>query len=318
MTMATSATLVTGASGYLGRLLVRRLAAADLPVIATDIKLPPESERISGVTYVALDIRDAMAVRGVMSASPIGVVAHLAAIVTPPKGADPNLAYDVDVGGTRNVLEACLAANVAKVIVTSSGAAYGYYPDNAPLLDEDAPLRGNACFAYSHHKRLVEHMLAEYRARHPELKQLVFRPGTILGAGTKNQITAIFERKVILGIRGASSPFVFIWDEDVVTCLERGVREPDLVGIYNLAGSGTMTLADIANALAKPYLALPAETIRTGLAMLDKLHLSPYGPEQVLFLQHRPVLDNRRLVTELGFTPKSTREVFELWRTTHP
>ena len=51
-------------------------------------------------------------------------------------------------------------------------------------------MRGNEAFAYSHHKRLVEEMLADYRRDHPQLKQVVFRVGTILGETTRNQITA--------------------------------------------------------------------------------------------------------------------------------
>ncbi|HCJ65216.1 MAG TPA: epimerase, partial [Alcanivorax sp.] len=49
---------------------------------------------------------------------------------------------------------------------------------------------------------LVEEMLADYRQRHPALRQLILRPGTVLGEGTRNQITALFERKRILAIAG--------------------------------------------------------------------------------------------------------------------
>lgn len=310
------AVFVTGASGYLGRLLVRRLAGT-VPVVAADLRPVAEADRLHGVRYVELDIRDAAAVHQAIGAQPIDVVVHLAALVTPPSGDHRDLAYDVDVRGTRHVLDAGLAHQVSKVIVTSSGAAYGYHADNADLLTEDAPLRGNEVFAYSHHKRLVELMLADYRERHPELAQLVFRPGTILGPTAHNQITAIFERKVILGLRESDSPFVFILDEDVVTCLERGVRDPTLTGTYNLAGDGAMTLPDIARALHKPYLALPAELVRRGLALMSRLGVAPYGPEQVLFLMHRPVLDNRRLREVFGFTPTPSREVFELYRQAH-
>lgn len=315
-TKVPGAVFVTGASGYLGRLLVKRLAGTR-PVVAADLRPVPTSERIAGVDYVELDIRDAAAVDSAMGAHPVDVVVHLAALVTPPKGEHRELAYDVDVRGTRHVLDACLASKVPKVIVTSSGAAYGYHPDNADPLTEDAPLRGNEVFAYSHHKRLVELMLADYREHHPELAQLVFRPGTILGPTAKNQITAIFERPVILGLRESPSPFVFILDEDVVTCLERGVCDPSLTGTYNLAGDGAMSLSEIARALKKPYLALPAALVRGGLSVLSRLGVAPYGPEQVLFLMHRPVLDNRRLREDFGFTPTPSREVFALYQGAH-
>ena len=61
------------------------------------------------------------------------------------------------------------------IVVTSSGAAYGYHPDNPVPLTEDAPCRGNPEFAYADHKRQVEEMLAEVRATHPALEQVVLR-----------------------------------------------------------------------------------------------------------------------------------------------
>jgi UDP-glucose 4-epimerase len=287
------------------------LAAAGIPrphSIASDIGAPADHH---------LDVRDRAAVHALLRDHRPDVVVHLAAIVTPPRGAPARLAWDVDIGGTRNVLAAAVATGASKLIVTSSGAAYGYCADNPAALSEDDALRGNQVFAYAHHKRLVEGLLADYRARHPALRQLVLRVGTILGAGTHNQITAIFERPIVLGLSGTSSPFNFVWDQDVAAIIARGAVDPALSGIYNVAGDGVMTLAEIARALGKPYLALPVALVRGALGVLSRLGLSPYGPEQVLFLQHRPVLANTRLVSALGHRPKPTREVLALWRRAH-
>ena len=143
------------------------------------------------------------------------------------------------------MLDACVAAHVRQIIVTSSGAAYGYHADNPEWLTEDDPVRGNEAFAYSHHKRLVEEMLAEYRRTHPELRQVVLRVGTILGETTRNQITALFDRPRLIAIRGSRSPFVFIWDRDVVGAIEHAIVT-DAAGIYNVAGDGALSIQEIA------------------------------------------------------------------------
>ena len=91
------------------------------------------------------------------------------------------------------MLEACIATGVRRIVVSSSGAAYGYHADNPEWLRETDPIRGNDEFPYSLHKRLVEEMLADYRASHPELEQVVFRIGTILGPTVRNQITALWD-----------------------------------------------------------------------------------------------------------------------------
>jgi UDP-glucose 4-epimerase len=316
------AVLVTGAAGYLGSTLVESLAArrqagtGPARLVATDVREVPAARRLAGVEYFVHDVRnpglaDPLRMHG------IDTVVHLAAIVTPGPASNRELEYAVDVQGTRNVLDACIEAGVRRLVVTSSGAAYGYHADNPAWLTEDDPVRGNAEFAYSHHKRLVEEMLAEARRTHPGLEQVVFRVGTILGETTRNQITALFERPRLLAIRGAPSPFVFAWDRDVVGAIEHAIFGGP-PGVYNVAGDGALTLAEIAARLGKPLVTVPAGVLRALLALLHPLGLSRYGPEQVNFLRYRPALDNRRLKETFGYVPRlDSAGAFELYRRSH-
>ena len=85
-------------------------------------------------------------------------------------------------------------------------------------------------------------------------------------------------------------------------------------GIYNLAGDGAVAMRELARILKKPYLPLPAGLLRGALWLLKCLGLTQYGPEQVGFLQYRPVLDNERLKEVFGYQPaKSSREAFEYY-----
>lgn len=305
--------MVTGANGYIGKLLVRALASGEggaQCVVATDVRMPPPGRRLPGVVYETLDVTQPGA-GDLMRRYGTTAVVHLAAVVTPKKGAAEKLLYEVDVQGTKNVVDGCLEAGVEHLVVTSSGAAYGYFSDNPVPLSEDHPLRGNDSFPYARHKRLVEGMLAEVRERHPELKQLVLRPGTILGRTTHNQITALFEKPWMLGLGGSDSPFVIIWDEDVVGAILHGLRHQS-EGVYNLAGDGALTLRDMAEMMNKPYVALPAKAVEVALSVLGPF--TAYGPEQVDFLRYRPVLDNRRLKDQLGYVPRKTsRQAFEAY-----
>ena len=318
--MSAPRVLVTGASGYLGSQLVAALARATDParkpgiVVATDVREVPATNRLSGVHYAAIDIRSPD-IAHTMRDHAIDTVVHLAAIVTPGKQSNREFEYSVDVLGTKNALDACVAAGVRKIIVTSSGAAYGYYPDNPAWITEDQPVRGNPEFAYSDHKRIVEEMLAGYRGKHPDLKQVVFRVGTILGETTANQITALFEKPRLIAVQGSPSPFVFIWDQDVVGAIEHAIFS-STAGVFNVAGDGALTVEEIAGRLGKRCLVLPAWLLQGALFVLKGLGLSQYGPEQVNFLRYRPVLDNRRLKEEFGYVPRKTSlEAFEVWRT---
>jgi UDP-glucose 4-epimerase len=300
--------LITGGAGMVGRALVQALPSQD--VLVTDLTRGGLPEHLA---FQRMDVTSGDPDTIIGKVRP-DVVVHLASIVTPPQAMTREEAFAVDVTGTRNVLDACLKFGVRRLVVTSSGAAYGYHPDNPVPLTEDAPCRGNPEFAYADHKRQVEEMLATARQEKPELEQVVLRIGTVLGAGTDNQITALFRRKRLLAIKGSDSPFVFIWTRDLARIVLRAATDGP-AGIFNVAGDGWLSIDELAKALDKPILRLPAWAVKAALAVAHPLGLSQYGPEQVRFLQYRPVLDNDRLKRVFGYTPElSSAEVFELWR----
>ncbi|MDE0547357.1 SDR family oxidoreductase [Microbacterium sp. C7(2022)] len=308
--------LITGGAGFLGSHVARALVAhpgVDL-VVAGDVRRPEHP--IESVAYEECDVTRAGALTPLLTRHAIDVVVHLAAIVSP--GRDHDMEYRVDVDGSRNVLEACIEAGVRRIVVSSSGAAYGYHSDNPEWLTESDPLHGNDAFPYSKHKRLVEQLLGAYREMHPELEQVVFRIGTILGPTVQNQITALWDSSRILAIRGSASPFVFIWVDDVAAAMARAATDGP-PGIYNVAGDGCLSVQQIAQRLGKPLLTLPAGLLAFALRVGQALRLTVHGPEKVVFLQHRPVLANTALRQDFGFTPAMTSaEAFEAYLASHP
>jgi UDP-glucose 4-epimerase len=315
--MSSRRVLVTGGGGYLGSQVIASLAgslaAGGVECVASlDVRDTPAERRLPGVVYAAADIRDPALV-GLLRGRHIDTVVHLAAIVTPGRRADRDFEYQVDVEGTRNVLRACVASGVGHVLISSSGAAYGYHADNPAWLSETDAIRGNHEFAYSWHKRLVEEMLAGYREQQPQLRQTVFRIGTILGETVSNQITALFDKPRPLAIAGSDSPFVFIWDQDVVGAILHALAGAP-AGIYNVAGDGALTIHQIAARMGKRCRVLPPWLLQAALWAGKRLGLTQYGPEQLRFLQYRPVLDNRRLKEDFGYRPRKTSaEVFDFW-----
>ncbi|MBZ0162006.1 MAG: SDR family oxidoreductase [Notoacmeibacter sp.] len=304
--------LVTGAAGAVGQALLAALGATPLAArtFATDLRRPADLP--TGMRFMALDVTSEDSGRVIGAVKPRAVV-HLASIVTPPKGMARETAFAVDVTGTKNVLDACLAHGVYRLVVTSSGAAYGYHVDNPVPLTEGDPVRGNPEFAYSDHKRQVEEMLASTRAAHPELEQVVLRVGTVIGPAIDNQITALFGKPQLLAAGRSESPFVFIWTQDLARILMRAATDGP-PGIFNVAGDGAMGISEIAAALGKPVLRIPVWLLKAALAIAQPLGLSRYGPEQVRFLQYRPVLDNTALKTVFGYRPeKTSAEAFATW-----
>ena len=143
----TARVLITGGAGFLGSHVAAALVShpsVDL-VVAGDVRRPEHP--LEGVVYDDCDVTRSSGLAPLMERHRIDVVVHLAAIVNP--GRDHDLEYLVDVDGSRNVLEACVATGVRRVVVSSSGAAYGYHPDNPVPITEDVPPRGSPEHYYS-------------------------------------------------------------------------------------------------------------------------------------------------------------------------
>jgi GDP-4-dehydro-6-deoxy-D-mannose reductase len=121
--------LVTGAGGFVGQALIGHLEAAGDEVVGLD--------RVGGP-----DITDAPAVRDFFTRHQPEAVYHLAAVTHIGASWDAPLeVFRINAEGTLNVLSACAAAGVDRVLVVGSADEYGAVrPEDLPL-SEDAPLR---------------------------------------------------------------------------------------------------------------------------------------------------------------------------------
>ena len=139
--------LITGGSGYIGSRLVERLANSDDTerIVIADIR-PPRSFHPK-VSFSKLDVRDGPGVRQLLEREHPDALLHLAFVLNPMH--DENAMYEIDVGGTHNMLEAASAAGTQQVLVTSSATAYGGFPDNPVPIAEDWPVRGVPDFEYA-------------------------------------------------------------------------------------------------------------------------------------------------------------------------
>ena len=308
--------LITGSGGYIGKLLLEKchkeLGKTFRKIIALDLNAPETA--LEGIDYVQIDIRKHDEVAALLPKYEIDTVIHLAAIIAISGQVSRNMEYEVDVIGTSKLIDACVECGVKRFITTSSGAAYGYWPSNTDkVLTEDMPMKGNYEIPYSYHKWLVEEKLKQVRQDSPQLEQLIFRVGTILGATTSNPITDYLKRDKILCLSGYESAFVAIWDMDLVEILFKAINGGN-PGIYNVAGNGSVPTKAIAKMMDKPTQTLPVSLLKLAFSILRPLRLVPYGPESLKFIQYRPVLGNEKLKAEFGYTPqKSSKEVIEYW-----
>jgi GDP-4-dehydro-6-deoxy-D-mannose reductase len=142
--------LITGAAGFVGGYAMTALDAAQpdgLTVLATGRVGDIEGERRR--PFAALDITDAAATAALIDRFQPTHVLHLAGIAAPAKaGADPDLAWRVNLGGTLNVARGILAhAKAATLVFAGSGLVYGDTAMSGQLLTEADLLAPNTDYA---------------------------------------------------------------------------------------------------------------------------------------------------------------------------
>ncbi|MCW2717315.1 MAG: galE4 [Pseudonocardia sp.] len=145
--------LVTGATGVFGRALCERLSGRGDHVVAMARRAPERP--IAAAEFRAGDVRDSSAVKDAVAGCE--AVAHLAWAFAPLETRAAT--EELDVGGTRNVVEAMTATGCRRLVFSSSVLAYGAIPRGGRLLDEDEPLCPDPDHLYGTHKRMAEDVM---------------------------------------------------------------------------------------------------------------------------------------------------------------
>lgn len=298
--------LITGCAGYLARRLLE--ACKGDPEIdwlgGIDIR-PPEFE--NGIEFHKLDIRSPD-LTDLLRRKNVRTVVHLAWVFNPTH--NPRLEYEVDVLGSRNVLDAAKQAGVPYLIYLSSTTAYGPHADNPPVFNEEYPRRGHPGYLYSKYKAEVDDIMVKFREEHPELRMFVIRAPIILGPNTRNIVTQMTEMPVMVGVRGYDPPMQFLHEEDLRELLKWAIgKEPE--GVYNVCGHGTIRFSKIVACLQKSAIYLPSWMLYPKLGLLWKLRLMPFPPSILDFIRYPWVASSARFESTFDFRVSySSRDAF--------
>jgi predicted dehydrogenase/nucleoside-diphosphate-sugar epimerase len=217
--------LVTGAGGFLGTALVRRLVDEGARVRAGVRRIPRNP--LPGVDYVAGDLGDPEFVDVLVAG--VDTVFHVGAAM---KGSAADF-HRGTVVGTRNVIDACLKNNVLRMVHVSSLSVLEHAVRREEVVNESWPLEPHADRrgAYTQTKLEAERMVLA-AANEKGLRAFVVRPGVIFGPGVPPSSPAgsfgMFGRWIFVGSGSLSLPLVYV--DDVVDALLLGSSQPGLEG----------------------------------------------------------------------------------------
>ena len=172
-------TLVTGGNGFLGSAVVRLLAERGDELRLT-LRKRSRLEQLKGIDYQAVDcdVLDRPAVRRAMRG--VDRVFHLAGLVS-MRQEDEERLFEVNVGGTRIVLEEALRAGVERVVYTSSVAAIGPAERGQTADERQLFTAGHLGIPYVNSKHEAE--VEALRMAAQGLPVVVVNPCYVFGAG---------------------------------------------------------------------------------------------------------------------------------------
>ncbi len=149
---------------------------------------------------------------------------------------------------------------VGRLVVTSSGTAYGAYSDNPDRLTEEMPIRGHD-YQYANDKRIVEEKLAEFQARHSEVDVVIARPAVVCGAHVGNFISRYVSKPWVPLVKDSTAKVQLLHEEDAANALYALVKEADR-GAYNLGPEESLTQEELVAIAGGRAVRLGPRTIR--------------------------------------------------------
>jgi len=179
--------LVTGGTGFVGSHVARMLAERGDSVRVLH-RRSSRTQALAGVPYEPAygDVTDRDAVQHACEG--VDVLYHVAAVADYWR-ADVKHMFEVNVEGTRHVLEAARQAGLRRVVFTSSAAALGFLDDRPS--DETVPFNlPRDKFPYGYSKKLAEEVVSGYVAQ--GLEVVTVNPVVIMGPGDLNVISGTF------------------------------------------------------------------------------------------------------------------------------
>jgi nucleoside-diphosphate-sugar epimerase len=312
---------VTGPTGDLGIAIVNALErsrAVERIVGMARRPFDPGERGWKKTEYRQGDVTDDASVRELVKGA--DVVVHLAFAILDAGDATREL----NVEGSRRVFHEAGRAGAKRVCYASSVAAYGFHDDNPDWLTEEIPPRGSPEHPYSQQKAEVELVLDEALARYPNTAAYAFRPCIVAGPEARTMLEEIPYYRLeeampdavarLLGSLPVLKPvipdpgvrFQLVHEDDVASAFAAGVRGLGEPGPYNLAGSGLLTMSDVADALGWYSVPVPKPLVEATAEIATRL---PLMPEQVAWIHSvkKPVLmRTARAKKLLRWRPKHT------------
>ncbi len=288
--------LITGIAGGLGRLVARRLRRS-CDVIGADRER--WTARLPELPFYQVDLRT-RAFEDVFRTERPDAVVHLG-FVRHFRGATQER-YDVNVRGTRHLLDHCRRHGVGRVVVLSTSYVYGAMPENPSFMDEEHPLSASRNYPEIRDLVEVDTMVTSFMWQHVDIDTSVIRPVPTLGYYVESTMASYLSARRVVVAMGFDPMMQFVHEDDLVEALVISV-EKGLRGVYNLTGPGQVPLrVAIAETGGRPF-PLPEPILRR---YAERFMGLPSGA--IDFIKFPCTIDGARFARDTGFHARVSLE----------
>jgi UDP-glucose 4-epimerase len=288
--------LITGISGGQGRLLARRLLDS-FEVCGAD--RTAWEGRPKGVSVHVVDLRKRKFEDVFRTEMPTAVV-HMA-FVRHFRLPD-RVRHEVNVRGTKQVLDHCVNHGVQKLVVMSSGYVYGAFPENPFYMDEDSPLGASRSYPEIRDLVEVDTLASAFIWKHPHIRTSVLRPVNVLGYYVHSMIGEYLRQRRVPTVMGFDPMMQFIHEEDVSEAIALAL-EQGLQGVFNVVGPGAVPVSVAIRESGGTALPLPEPVIRPLIDRLFRWGVVPYPAGAIDYVKYPVTLSGKRFVDATGFRP---------------
>ena len=307
---------ITGSTGFIGTHLVRRLAQDGHELYCLGRKNSKTSQlKDFGAHLITGDVLDKNSLaEGMKDCDWVINMASVYSFWEPNK----QIYTDVNVIGTRNVMECALETGVSKVVNVSSSLIYGK-PDDCPFTEESKP--GKFRFSEYARTKYAGDLIAQELYEKKNLPLVMIYPCAVLGPGdskaTGQYIKDFINRKLLARVfQNSITTFVYVKDvaEVIVKALEKedNIGEKYLVGKYQMSIREFNEMISEISGIPSPKISLPDSLVMVNASILTLLAdlikkppLFGLSTDQAKSMREGWVLDGSKVERELGvnYTP---------------
>lgn len=311
--------LVTGASGFLGRALIAELQKKDTQICALIMENDPlERELPQSISVVYGDICDDTSLdRFFSSADSATCVIHCAGIVSVASHPGEKI-YEVNVGGTNNILRYCEKKGVGKLVYVSSVHAIPEKPKGTEITEEAVFSPGLVHGDYAKSKAIATKFVFEAVNRGLDVSVVfpsgIIGPGDIGKGSITNMLQSFLAGKLPLAVKGGYD-FVDVRDvaAGIVSCVEKGQvgRGYILSGQY-ASVRDILEAAQEALQVKRTVFFLPISCAKMIAPIYEKWSLKKkqplfFTPYAVSVLDSNSQFSREAAAAAFGYTPRSLK-----------